>query len=644
MGRPEESALMQFAFAPRPDFWKAFQEHALIFVAAIGFVLIDNLQRSLAGTSAPPLSTMAGFCFACTLRYSWKAFPALIAAILVSFLFSWGTPLGPLRRISILIAISATYPLLYSTWQKREITFLRVRDILYPFVFCASLVSVIASLLMLLVAEHWQLVTPPDVPQFLILNFPSMLAGISIFAPATYLMMQDRSHLSTLPRSFLENVLTYTSLAMAIIVAGLIDTNRRLEMEVLSAAPFPFLAVIALRHGLRPVSIATAVSALGILGLRLWVGPGMWERSLVNDGTYYGLIYLICVVCLILGTQRDTIANNEIQARLAHSAADFCPWDWTFKGGLIFRSPAWTRKVGLAAEEPLPMENWIATVHPDEHQSFAEAINTGSRSEHGSFNMRFRSKDVHTGEWFWSKSIGLILKHDADGKPLQAVGVVVDIHDAIENEDARIELIQHKAELSELRTQLNPHFLFNCLNSIRALVGKDAASAREMITMLSGLLRYLLRTGNRTFDSLEAEIGVVMKYLNLEKVRFGDRLNVSVNIDPASLRCNIPGMLVLTLVENAVKHGISKLEEGGIIRIETQLTRSALAIRVFNSGRLTPLEKGMGLENTRRRVELLAGSLASFDIREVKEGQVCAILILPRESLNLAPSYEAVAS
>lgn len=638
MAGPQDSALMQFAFIRRPDWAKSFREHIFVFAGAIGFMLVDNVQRALAHTDTPVLSTAAGFFVACVLKFSWRAFPMLGAAITLMLAFTWTEPLFSLRRFSLLIVIALTYPILHATWQKREIAFLRVRDILYPFVLYALLVAGMGTLLLSGMATVWA--KPHNDIQFLMHTSASLAVGISLFSPAIYFLLQDRSHLSILQRSIWENAAAGAALLFLIVIAGMADAPARPEMEILAAATFPALAWIALRNGLRAVSLAMAASALGVVLVRLLAGPGMWERTVVNDTTYYGLVYLICVVCLILGTQRDTIAANDIKARLALAANDFCPWDWTYKGGIVFRSPAWARKVGLSTDVAQPLEQWIATVHPEEHQNFADSIMAGAQSEHNSFNMRFRSKDVHTGEWFWTKSIGLILKKDANGQPLQAVGIVVDIHDAIENEDARIDLIQRKAELRELRTQLNPHFLFNSLNSIRALVEKDPARAREMITMLSGLLRYLLRARDRNFDTLEAEMEVVQKYLTLEKIRFGDRLKIIISIDPASLNCSIPGMLVLTLVENAVKHGISKLEHGGIIRIETKLSRSALLVRVLNSGRLSALEQGgVGLENTRRRVQLLAGSLASFDIRQEKDDKVCAILILPRESLNLSQAY-----
>jgi LytS/YehU family sensor histidine kinase len=130
----------------------------------------------------------------------------------------------------------------------------------------------------------------------------------------------------------------------------------------------------------------------------------------------------------------------------------------------------------------------------------------------------------------------------------------------------RLELALREAELRALEAQINPHFLFNCLNSIRALVIEDPPKAQDMITRFATLLRYNLNHESRHTVPLSAEAEVVADYLALEKVRFEDRLRLQIAIDPAVASLPVPPMILQTLVENALKHGIARLPQGANFR------------------------------------------------------------------------------
>jgi sensor histidine kinase YesM len=188
-------------------------------------------------------------------------------------------------------------------------------------------------------------------------------------------------------------------------------------------------------------------------------------------------------------------------------------------------------------------------------------------------------------------------------------------------------------ELRTLRSQLNPHFMFNALNSIRALIKEDPLNAQTAVTKLSNILRYALKIERAETVALEEEMQAVENYLSLEKIRFEERLKYEVKIEAKSGRVEIPPMMVQTLVENAVKHGISKRTEGGIVNIATYLNESKLYIKIINTGQIDPealkVSSGFGINNTKHRLSLIYGEKAQFHISNHNEKEVLVELEIP---------------
>ncbi len=195
----------------------------------------------------------------------------------------------------------------------------------------------------------------------------------------------------------------------------------------------------------------------------------------------------------------------------------------------------------------------------------------------------------------------------------------------------RLELVAQEAQLRGLRAQLNPHFLFNCLNSLRELIVENPRRAQTMVTQLSGLLRYSLQSDHTEQVLLEDEIQAVKDYLALEAIRFEERLHVNWNIAPDACSVPVPPMLLQTMVENALKHGIARRPEGGEISIQALVRNSELELEVVNSGELSeqPSEEGIGLRNARARLQLLYGDQANIVLESVNHGQVRARGIIP---------------
>ncbi|OYU94533.1 MAG: sensor histidine kinase [Bacteroidetes bacterium B1(2017)] len=195
----------------------------------------------------------------------------------------------------------------------------------------------------------------------------------------------------------------------------------------------------------------------------------------------------------------------------------------------------------------------------------------------------------------------------------------------------QLQAIIKENQYQNLKTQLNPHFLFNSLNSIRTLVDIDPTVSKEAITRLSSLLRSSLQMSREKTVTLKQELDTVRDYLAIEKIRFDERLNVIFEIKEETLTAKLPPMMLQTLVENAVKHGISKSKNGGEVKISSTQTKFHLHIEILNTGRYEPSadEHGFGIENTRERLEILYDTQASFSIENTATNQVLTQIDIP---------------
>lgn len=195
----------------------------------------------------------------------------------------------------------------------------------------------------------------------------------------------------------------------------------------------------------------------------------------------------------------------------------------------------------------------------------------------------------------------------------------------------RLAVVAKDAQLRVLLAQVNPHFIFNCLNSLRALILEDPPRAQSMVTELASMLRYSLQSGKTEAVSLETELEAVTAYLKLEAIRLEERLRIRIDMDPNSLETRIPPMLLQTLVENGVKHGVARLAQGGEIRVASEMQSGTLMIRVQNSGQLAETigSTRMGLENIRQRLHLLYGDAASLVLRNQDAEFVIAEVSIP---------------
>ena len=200
-----------------------------------------------------------------------------------------------------------------------------------------------------------------------------------------------------------------------------------------------------------------------------------------------------------------------------------------------------------------------------------------------------------------------------------------------ETERLRLEVAMRDTQLRALRAQLNPHFLFNSLNSLRALVTEDPGRAQEAVTGLAALLRYTLRESRAQTTTLRREIDAVRHYLHLEALRFETRLSYHIDIDPRALEHPVPPMLVQTLVENAITHGIARLPEGGAVEVRGQMTNDALWVRVSNTGTLDACDggTGLGLRNSLDQLRLLFGGRVRLELFRSGPNEVTCEVTVP---------------
>ncbi len=188
-------------------------------------------------------------------------------------------------------------------------------------------------------------------------------------------------------------------------------------------------------------------------------------------------------------------------------------------------------------------------------------------------------------------------------------------------------------ELNKLKSQLNPHFMFNSMNSIRALIDENPAKAKESITQLSNILRNTLMMEKNKVISFSDEIKIVTDYLNLEKVRFEERLHFEVKVIPEANNFFIPPLLIQTLVENGIKHGISKLTKGGELLLSTEVKQECLYVSIRNSGRYIAnqlSETGFGLKNSMDRLKYVFGGDAEITIQNEGDEHVLTVIKFPK--------------
>ncbi|MFQ5548795.1 MAG: sensor histidine kinase [Woeseia sp.] len=197
----------------------------------------------------------------------------------------------------------------------------------------------------------------------------------------------------------------------------------------------------------------------------------------------------------------------------------------------------------------------------------------------------------------------------------------------------------HQAQLKMLRYQLNPHFLFNTLNAISTLILDGAnKAANRAVSRLSDFLRYTLDNDPMKRVTLGSELGALDLYLEIEKVRFGDRLSIDIEVEPRALEALVPSLILQPLIENAIKYAIAPIEDGGTIRISAKVHASTLVLQLSDTGpglnnqQQAGNGSGVGLENTRQRLQQLYGDGQAFTLASNDPSGLVITINIPFET------------
>ena len=226
---------------------------------------------------------------------------------------------------------------------------------------------------------------------------------------------------------------------------------------------------------------------------------------------------------------------------------------------------------------------------------------------------------------------------------LLLINHVLDYHHRYQEkvlEKSQLEMQLAQAQLQALKMQLHPHFLFNTLHSISALLNRDTEAARQMITRLGDFLRLTLENSGTQEVSLQREIEFLQSYLEIEHIRFQDRMTTSVHVEPQALDAQVPNLILQPIVENAIRHGIAPRSTPGRIEIHAEHKNSVLRIQVRDNGPGLPVNRsdvnlfkeGLGLANTRARLQQLYGAAHRFELNNDPAGGLVVTLEIPSET------------
>lgn len=328
-----------------------------------------------------------------------------------------------------------------------------------------------------------------------------------------------------------------------------------------------------------------------IWDIKLWEIGAVLLIYLAFGSFYYGALHITSQAFGGFNEWRQVALNYAVKFILT------IPIWW-----LLFRKLAlWSLKYRLAIHVvALPVFAFLFRIL---FYELCEVFNFGHLGEDGSF------WDIYIPSLFYCLQFGVFHTYDFYHRFKKE-----------QQKQAELQALALQSELRALKAQINPHFLYNTFNTISASLSPKQEKTREMIARLSDMFRYQLYVSQKELVSTEEEIAFAQKYLELEKERFGDRLHYKIRLAPEASQSKIPPMLLQPLVENAVKHGIAPLIEGGSIEISVVRLAQGVQFKVNDTGAGLNgyqteelLNKGIGLSNTERRLQRMYGKGLTFE-------------------------------
>lgn len=416
-------------------------------------------------------------------------------------------------------------------------------------------------------------------------------------------------------------------MALAIMVLAFMGFFHE-TLGMSSAAYLPFPLVIMAGISLRPPAISCFLAAwCAGTSILTSAGQGPFGYGPATGNPLELGIYnlIICSIAYTLSVGSSRFVQQLRRTEQTLEAAGVELWEWNLPRG--FHSISGDRSGnhlgnGTSSRPPLDALGWMTATPSGKLRSIDDRWK--QRLEGGAPGAELLV------------SSGRILARGRDGTPLEAIGILQDLSAIRRAEEALIALGHQRAQLKSLQSRLNPHFLFNALNAIRAMIHLNPRRASDAITTLAKLLRSNLVNSDRPLIRLSDEMEAVHQLLSIAAMRFEGRLRTDIVVNREAAAFLVPPMIVFNLVENALVHGIERQPGAGTLRLEANASGEELMVTVSNPGRLMePLQQGIGIGDILQRIELIFGAAGKFSLSQSSPDVVSAEIILPSSSHEL---------
>jgi sensor histidine kinase YesM len=362
---------------------------------------------------------------------------------------------------------------------------------------------------------------------------------------------------------------------------------------------------------------------------RLWQRPWFHWALIWAIWTFIGLVFTFQYYFATYRSERPIELSNALYIQMAWA------YLWALVTPLVLR---------LAHHFPIEKQHWLrhSLVH-----LFSGVIVSCIVTALGHVTLYLRFAYPAGRAFSFSRMTGFILENFSEGTGTYLLIILASYAFSYyqryrqgELRASQLEAQLSQAQLQALKMQLHPHFLFNTLHSISALLHKDTEAARKMISRLGDFLRLTLENGGTQEVTLEQEMEFLKCYLEIERIRFQDRLTTRIEVAPQALDSHVPNLILQPIVENAIRHGIAPRSTPGLIEIRAEQENEWLRIKVRDNGPGLPVnrstgnlfKKGLGLVNTQKRLDRLYGAAHRFELANAPEGGLVVTLEFPSKS------------
>jgi|GEM_PF-5480934 len=582
------------------------------------------------GRSISPMWPAAGITMAFFFHFGWKVWPW----VLLGYLSVW-TYIVPSRQTWPILLIPLTYP--FEAWLASLATYRNQRMVainrsaMWPVarsylgapIFCSLPTALVTTCSFTLSGSFP--VGSMGTTFFLIVV--AHAHGIVTFGTLGIHFLQKDFNLADFKKSW-NGVLAGIAALVVMGLAFLGFFDHFISPSSAIFLPFPLLVMAAVWLPPAPISLLMALWCVISTALVCYgQGPfvvGASEGQSVNPAEIALYNMVMASVAYLVSVGSSHLLRQLNLNQIALTAAGIELWEWDAKSGFSWVQGNPSSDYLRETPEGWRNEELLGKLAGAAHGDTLISDSWRSRIQGGN---PFQEEESPA---LIFESAGRILQRGLDGRPTKAIGLLQDISALQRAEEALVALGYQKAKLRSLQAKLTPHFLFNSLNVIHALVHIDPKSADEAITSLASLLRGNLRTTENTLIALGEELERIRELLHLAKLRFGDRILTRIRVPAELLDTLVPPMLLLNLVENAITHGIGNLEDGGMITISAKATDEQIRISVHNTGTLPEhAVRGVGTQDALQRLEMLFGGRARFSLSQMDEKTVAAEVDLP---------------